>query len=34
VQLIGQPEGEGALLALSAQLEDARPWAGRHAPVG
>jgi amidase len=33
VQLIGQPEDEGALLALSAQLEAARPWAGRRAPV-
>jgi amidase len=33
VQLIGQPEGEGALLALSAQLEAARPWAARH-PAG
>ncbi|CAB4871659.1 unannotated protein [freshwater metagenome] len=29
VQLIGQPEGEGALLALAAQLEAARPWANR-----
>lgn len=33
VQLIGQPEGEGALLALSAQLEEARPWAQRRASV-
>ena len=33
IQIIGQPEGEGALLALSAQLEQARPWAGRRAPV-
>jgi amidase len=31
VQLIGQPEGEGALLALSAQLEQALPWAQRRA---
>ncbi|CAB4916124.1 unannotated protein [freshwater metagenome] len=30
VQLIGQPEGEGALLALTAQMEAARPWAARH----
>jgi amidase len=29
VQLIGRPVGEGALLALSAQLEEALPWAGR-----
>lgn len=34
VQLIGQPEGEGGLLALSAQLEAARPWSERRAPVG
>ncbi len=33
VQLIGQPEGEGALLALAAQLEAAVPWAQRRAPV-
>jgi amidase len=33
IQLIGQPAGEGALLALSAQLEQAAPWAGRRAPV-
>jgi amidase len=29
VQLVGRPAGEGALLALAAQLEQARPWAGR-----
>lgn len=29
VQLVGQPVGEGQLLALSAQLEAARPWADR-----
>ena len=33
VQIIGQPEGEGALLALAAQLEQALPWSGRRAPV-
>ncbi len=33
VQIIGQPEGEGALLALSEQLEAARPWTARRAPV-
>jgi len=29
VQLVGKPAEEGALLALSAQLETARPWAHR-----
>ena len=29
VQLIGQPAGEGALLALAAQLEAAHPWSER-----
>ncbi len=34
VQLVGLPAGEGRLLALASQLEDALPWAGRRAPVG
>jgi amidase len=29
VQLAGRPAGEGTLLSLAAQLEAARPWAGR-----
>jgi amidase len=29
VQLVGRPAGEGALLALAAQLEAARPWVDR-----
>jgi amidase len=29
VSLIGRPAGEGPLIALSAQLEEARPWAHR-----
>jgi amidase len=29
VQLFGRPAQEGALLAVAAQLEAARPWAGR-----
>jgi amidase len=33
VHLIGRPLGEDTLLALSAQLEAARPWAARLAPV-
>ncbi len=34
VQLVGQPAGEGPLLALAAQLETAAPWADRVAQVG
>ncbi len=33
VQLIGRAAGEGALLALAGQLEDALPWAERRPPV-
>ncbi|HXW58732.1 MAG TPA: amidase [Solirubrobacteraceae bacterium] len=33
VQLVGRPLGEGNLLALGAQLEDACPWAERRSPV-
>jgi amidase len=29
IQLVGRPAGEGALLALAAQIEAARPWAER-----
>jgi len=29
VQIVGQPAGEGALLALAGQLEQAHPWADR-----
>ncbi len=34
VQLAGRPAGEGALLALAAQLEQALPWAMRRPVVG
>jgi amidase len=33
VQLVGRPNDETTLLSLSAQLEQARPWAGRRPPV-
>ncbi len=33
VQLVGRPAGEGALLALAAQLEAAVPWALRRPPA-
>ncbi|ULE31537.1 amidase [Mycobacterium sp. IDR2000157661] len=33
VQLVGRPFGEATLLSLSAQLENARPWAHRRPPV-
>jgi amidase len=33
VQLVGRPAGEGALLALAAQLEAALPWALRRPPA-
>ncbi len=34
VQLVGRSHDEATLLALSAQLEAARPWADRRPPVG
>jgi amidase len=34
VQLIGRPAGEWALLALSAQIERAQPWADRRPALG
>ncbi len=33
VQLVGRPSDEATLLALSAQIEKARPWAQRRPPV-
>jgi amidase len=33
VQLVGRPDDEATLLSLSAQLEQARPWADRRPPV-
>ena len=33
VQLVGRPAQEATLLALSTQLEEARPWSARRAPL-
>jgi amidase len=33
IHLVGQPAGEGALLALSAQIEAAQPWSERRPPA-
>jgi amidase len=33
IQLIGRPFAEATLIRLSAQLEEARPWADRRPPV-
>ena len=33
IQLVGRPDDEATLLSLSAQIEQARPWAQRHPPV-
>ncbi|MEZ5121851.1 MAG: amidase family protein [Solirubrobacterales bacterium] len=34
IQLVGPPQGEAVILALSAQLEAARPWASRARRMG
>ncbi len=34
IQLVGRPFDEATLLSLGAQIEGARPWAGRRPPVG
>ena len=33
VQLVGRPGDEATLIRLAAQMEAARPWAGRHPPI-
>ena len=33
VQLVGRPQGDAELIRVCAQLEQARPWAGRRPPV-
>jgi amidase len=33
LQLVGRPHDEATLLSLAAELEEARPWAGRRPPV-
>jgi amidase len=33
VQIVGRPAGEGTLLGLGAQLEEARPWRERRPPL-